>query len=900
MRFDGLTPAARAIWAKSGDPAGHGLLAHMLDVAAVAERLLQREPPTLLLHVLAELGLPAGHGHRAIAACVGLHDIGKAIPGFQAKWPEGRAADEHAGLVFPNRLLDADQHDLAGVALLRHFLKPYLGTASAAVAGAVTAHHGHFFDAVQVSNARRPGEPAAWSDARTEIFTHYAATLLVGMDELPARDADAGPGLPALAWLAGLTSVADWIGSNPDWFPPAERAATFAEHHARALQLADTALDAIGWQPHQVLLTQTASTDDLVARTVGQTGVFARPLQIAADALLKSADRPVLLIVEAPMGEGKTELAFLAHLRLQARLGHRGLYMALPTQATGNAMFDRTLAFLRAFNTGLPLDVQLAHGGAMLDDRLVELRGIHGEPGASVQSSAWFSQRKRPLLSPYGVGTIDQALFATLNVKHHFVRLWGLANRVVVLDEVHAYDTYTGGLIEALLAWLQALGCSVVLMSATLPHAKRGALLKSWGSQATSVPHLPYPRLLMAHGDQIQGLACTSRPQAPIALTALAEDLQGIAATAARLLAQGGCGAVVVNTVDRAQQLYQALKTIVDQPAQVMLFHARFPADERSAHEQAVLAVFGKQAVRPSHALLVATQVVEQSLDIDFDFLISDLAPVDLLLQRAGRLHRHTRERPAAHQQARLVVAGLLPERLPELKQTAWGVIYDPFILCRTWALVSRERTWTLPQDIDRLVQAVYGDDELPADIDAEALAFIEQEAYGIHRAKLQTEALFARNAAVNAHAAPQDAYVGKPGSEEGSGLGASNQTRLGDDSVTVLPVHVAPDGWRLHLDNPPFDPAVKPGPALARQMLARQLRLGRKAVVKALIGQSPPQGFQDHPWLRDVRPLCLQNGALLLGKLQVRLDPELGIVYRKDDTQPSTPSQTPASETPT
>lgn len=899
VRFDALTPAARAIWAKSGDPLGHGLLAHMLDVAAVAERLLSREPPALLLHAARELGLPAAQGHRALAACVGLHDIGKAIPGFQAKWPEGRTADEAAGLAFPNRLLAADQHDLAGVMLLRQFLLPYLGEASPGVANAVASHHGNFFEARQVRNASRPGEPAGWIDARSEIFRHYAATLLANVGTPPKGSSETAPSLPTLAWLAGLTSVADWIGSNTEWFPPGERGATLAAHHACALQLADAALDAIGWQPHRVLLTSDVDADTLVAQIVGQNGARARPLQSAADQLLTAAKEPVLLIVEAPMGEGKTELAFLAHLRLQARLDHRGLYMALPTQATGNAMFDRTLAFLRAFNTGLPLDVQLAHGGALLDDRLVELRDIHGARGDTVQSSAWFSQRKRPLLSPYGVGTIDQALFATLNVKHHFVRLWGLANRVVVLDEVHAYDTYTGGLIEALLAWLQALGCSVVLMSATLPRAKRTALLRSWGSQAVAVPDLPYPRLLMAHGDQIQGLACTSRPQAPITLAALAEDIEGIADMAARLLAQGGCGAVVVNTVDRAQQLYMALKAMVDQPAQVMLFHARFPADERSAHEQAVLNVFGKQAARPSHALLVATQVVEQSLDIDFDFLISDLAPVDLLLQRAGRLHRHDRLRPAAHQQARLVVAGLLPDRLPELKRTAWGVIYDPFILCRTWAIASRERTWALPQDIDRLVQAVYGDEELPVDIDADALAFIEQEAYGIHRAKLQTEAQFARNAAVDARAAPQNAYVGKPGSEEGSGLGASNQTRLGDDSVTVLPVHVGVDGWRLHLGDPPFDPTVKPGHALARQMLARQLRLGRKAVVKALITEEPPPGFQDHPWLRDVKPLRLQDGVLTLGKLQVRLDPELGIVYRKDDTRPTAHSQTKASETP-
>ena len=223
------------------------------------------------------------------------------------------------------------------------------------------------------------------------------------------------------------------------------------------------------------------------------------------------------------MGEGKTELALLAHLRLQAALGHRGLYIGLPTQATGNAMFDRTLRFLRAFGSDQRLDIQLAHGGAMLDERLVELRGIHGEVGDSVRSSAWFSQRRRPLISPYGVGTIDQALLATLNVKHHFVRLWGLTNRVVVLDEVHAYDTYTSGLIESLLRWLKALGCSVVVMSATLPRQKRDALVRAWGAAPEKAPSLAYPRILLANDHGVSGESYASRELVPIELLALDE-----------------------------------------------------------------------------------------------------------------------------------------------------------------------------------------------------------------------------------------------------------------------------------------------------------------------------------------------------------------------------------------
>ena len=884
MRFSMLSPAARALWAKSGEPQGHGLLAHMLDVAAVARRLIEREPPASLQRLARRLDLPSESCKRLISALVGLHDIGKSIAGFQNKWPEGRRADEAAGLDFPHRLLQWDAHDLASGALLKQLLDPWVGPAAARLASAVAAHHGYLFTSNELKQARPVRESEAWRVARQEVFEAYWAT--VGLDEGLSSEA-AELQLPELSWIAGLTSVADWIGSNVEWFAPGERAETLIDHHAQALRLADLALAAIRWPQHHPLLQEPAGTDTLVGRIVGRASVTARPLQQKADELLHEVREPVLLLVEAPMGEGKTELAFLAHLRLQAALGHRGLYVGLPTQATGNAMFERALSFLRAFGHELPLDVQLAHGGAFMDERLVELRGIHGAQGDSVRSSAWFSQRRRPLLSPYGVGTIDQALFATLNVKHHFVRLWGLTNRVVVLDEVHAYDTYTGGLIEALLRWLKALGCSVILMSATLPRVKRDGLLAAWGADPASAPELAYPRALLAEGRTVKGEHFECRPLAPIELQVLDEDLDSIAQHVALLLSQGGCGAVVVNTVDRAQRLFERLKDLVpDADETLMLFHARYPADERSARERAVLEVFGRQARRPPRKLLIATQVIEQSLDIDFDFLASDLAPVDLLLQRAGRLHRHERERAPAHAQPVLAVAGLQAQRLPDLDKTGWKAVYEPYLLGRTWAIASREIRWQLPQDIDRLVQAVYSDGELPSGIDPQALAYIEGQAYGDHLGKEQSEEQFAINAAIDVRAEPEDAYTGKRrGDEDATGLGVDAKTRLGEDSVTVVPVHVDGGLWRLDPQGEPFDPQVKPSQTLARQLLARQVRLGRKALVKMLQSAEVVGGFAEHPWLRDIKPLPLHGGTLSISKkLQVRLDPVLGIVYRSPD----------------
>jgi CRISPR-associated endonuclease/helicase Cas3 len=845
-RFSQLTPAARRLWAKSGEVSGHGLLAHLLDVAAVAEVLLEHEPPATLEHFARQFGLPVPAFARHAAALVGLHDFGKAIPGFQDKWPAGRQADEALGLPFPPRSLSVAEHASASAALLWEHLSglgiPHLLWIRHALQ-AISAHHGYHFNQPEFNRARPPFEPAAWAEARREIFAAYWAVLAPqGIPQVEALS------LPAVQWLAGLTSVADWIGSNPEWFPPGEREDSLAGHHADACRRAERALAAIGWSRSAVLLRG-----------------------------------PALLLVEAPMGEGKTELAFLAHLRLQAANRHRGLYVALPTQATGNALFRRALTFLRAFAGDAALDMQLVHGGAALSDDVRRLHDIHGAPGENVTSSAWFSQRRRPLLSPYGVGTVDQALFAALNVKHHFVRLWGLANRVVVLDEVHAYDSYTGGLVEALLRWLKALGSSVVLMSATLPAQRRAALLRAWGVADEDAPAPAYPRLLLADERGLLGATCESRPLPSIRLQAVGTELDSLADCALECLQGGGCGALIVNTVDRAQALYLGLRERLGDSARLLLFHARFPADQRGEREREVLAAFGADGERPAGALLIATQVAEQSLDIDFDFMLSDLAPVDLLLQRAGRLHRHRRTRPAAHAEARLFVAGLAPERLPDLKGTGWEYVYDPYILGRTWALLSREAELQLPQDIDRLVQAVYGETGLPADLTEVDRALIEDEAYGSHLGKRQTEQMMALNVAIDPDAEPQAAYVQKcRGYEEGEeGLGLPNYTRLGEESVSLVPLHVVAGGWSLTADGEAFDPDQPLPDSLARALHARQLRTSRQALVRHLQAVEAPRAFAEYPLLRHLKPLPLEQGCMTLGRLRVRLDDELGLVYQ-------------------
>ena len=695
-----LTP----FWAKSGEPP-HLLLLHMLDTAAVAKAILAREPSASLEWLAKHLGRRPDCARDWLVYWTGLHDLGKATSGFQRKWSAGKEKLEECSNLrcqskYPKR------HDIATGYLLRDGSKNLM-------ARVLAAHHGRYLygESSCFNDDGRPAqEPPGWDKERMGLQEAYDA-VIAPPDIFPKDNSSAH-----WLWFAGLVSISDWIASNKDYFCHGWRGFSSSDDYfANASELAEKALEEIGWASRRKEW-DTPKLRQWLSIVTGSQIAQSRPMQdVGEDLLQESGNEPALIIVEAPMGEGKTEFALRTHEHLHKHCGHRGLYFALPTQATANAMYDRVKDYVDKRFSDMETHVQLAHGGVKKTGIPWNAGEIHDEnekEGAAI-AGMWFSQRRRAILSAFGVGTIDQALLACMPVKHHFVRLFGLGNRVVVLDEIHAYDAYTGTLIECLLEWLRDMRCSVILMSATLPEKCRNSYIRKWTKDDcfSSNPPRPYPSISFVTAKDGAKVREFETNEKNIRVEATGGSINDIFSWCKESLKGGGRGAVILNTVGRAQRLYKELKRS-EVNAEILLYHARFPADERLQIERQVLQFCGRNGKINRPFLLVATQVAEQSLDADFDFMLSDLAPIDLLLQRAGRLHRHERPRPPAHQQAIFTIAGGGGDNPPDV--TEWDRIYDRYYLLATWHLLKEcDRTWAFPKDIDRLVQRLYGDEPI-------------------------------------------------------------------------------------------------------------------------------------------------------------------------------------------
>ena len=886
-------------WGKTqrgNDAVFHPALFHMLDVGNVARVLLTDPASPRWRRVLARaLNAEANTLGDWLPYLVAMHDIGKLTVAFQKQNRCQYARLKAEGFTFDGWSGDLDMHhtflgqvyiqeeatDLPLPDVWRDLWRDVVG-----------GHHGAFGSRQTRKTActrLANFEPPEWRDLRALADNLLRQHLLAEGVKTPLPSNLAS----ATIALTGFTILCDWLGSDERFFPPAadfdltEYTSVSADRARRAVQAAGF------FQP-------THSVTTVAFEALFPDKQPPRPLQVAVDAIPQTAlAGPALVIIEAPTGEGKTEAALAIAHRLAQASGTDALYYALPTTATSNQMFKRVRNYLDT-SLALPTEVQLIHGQAHLQEDDMEAQPLTNGKTPSSDAVAWFTSKKRAILAPFGVGTVDQAELAALNVKHVALRLVGLAGKVVIFDEVHAYDTYMTTIVERLLEWLSALGASVIILSATLPQKQRAALARAYGATLPPDPKqaMDYPSLwvLPCDGKPYHDQPAAYQPDRSLTVKHLHFTDAEPEAKARWLLEavrDGGCACWITNTVTRAQDIYRILHNSAEvQGIDLALLHARFPLADRGRREKQLTGKYGPPPddatspdPRPQRGIVIGTQVLEQSLDLDFDVMVSDLAPIDLLLQRAGRLQRHSRPRPATYAEGPTLWINTPQNEDGEPDLHTDSLIYAEYLLLQTWyTLANYGSTLRLPHDYRPLIEAVYREGGLAINTELQGAwnSLYEKESDAIKEAKERlipnpdTGKSFCRRCA---------RIMFKEDETGASWIVA--QTRLGRESVNLIPMekldettaHLFPDGQPMALTRAASS-------SVQRQLLRHHLRVSRPEIVKDLKrSMNLPALFTRSARLKGYYPLWLENGEASFpklwgeGEIVVTLDEDLGLV---------------------
>jgi CRISPR-associated endonuclease/helicase Cas3 len=900
------------LWAKlDKDKKGiyHPPLYHLIDTAAVAKGLLQKGVPSSLVQKLTrDLNISFDSLSKFVAFLCGSHDLGKIAPDFQFQNEPGveiakKLLGENPYIKWQEKKEEGKvPHGIITTVTLPKFLKErfYIQCEIAEELSAITGgHHGHIPHPEDIKSAK--SKKVNIGKQEWIRFREETVDALIEFTRVTANDFPVVLTSATKILLAGLVTISDWIASNPEWFPYSnEPLEDYLESLDEKVGKALTQSGWVGWEQHKAPMPLSSLFKYI-------ENFIPRDLQEKVEELLPEfTDQPALFVIEAPTGEGKTETAITIAEWFGTQSGiAKGAYFALPTQATSNQLYGRIQEFLGHRYPEQTVLLNLVHSHAQLSEdfnqtvvcRLDQTYEEDGtEPG--VVASEWFTYRKRPLLSPWGTGTVDQALMGILRGKHNFVRLFGLAGKTVILDEIHAYDAYTSTLIESLLEWLAALGSPVVAMSATLSQGQRQAFVNAYSrgldKPAPQLEICPYPRLTIYN--QCLSASITSsfaisdlNAERKIRLKWIDEDQ--IPEILNHQLVDGGTAAVLRTLVGWAQQTYQNLIPPSFGEDEQLLFHSRFFHCDRKRIEDHCLATYGKKVDRTKprpRSVCVATQVIEQSLDLDFEFMISDLAPIDLLIQRVGRIWRHERVRPTRLNEPILyLIRPNLEKDIPVFDKIVEQFIYERHLLLRTWDALKSLRVdgdnyylepmkWVDKQhrQIDWLIEQVYDTSYPPFT----SLNSQEQSDWEICQASLQARRDSEQQLAIVRNLPHvnclEEAWelTHRPENVEVS-------TRLTPHNVTVVLAEETLNGLILPRSGRRIYPNRKPNKEDVKDILDHSVNLTKQGLVQQLITLPPESGWAANTLLRNVKLLRLKDLSYRgISGWQVRLDNDLGI----------------------
>ena len=719
------------LWAKKSKEGSYWLplTVHLKDTAEVAKKLWSKWVPENVKQVIAASIGGSVHDAKMFFIFLAMaHDIGKATPVFQAK-RNFKTPDLDKRIY--ERLLqggfkvkenreeyseyEKTPHALASQLLLEESKNLGLSDANLCRNAAVIlgAHHGKppndgYPEVLGSYRIYFGCGVKAWINAQRELIRlaleHGGYKSLADVPR---------PTVPGQVLLSGLLIMADWIASDENKFPlvPLDCPSKIdsvkrAQDGWEQLNLPDR------WIPFNIRYDEGLYRD--------RFHHFSTPneMQKAALQAANIISKPGIMVIEAPMGLGKTEAALVVAEIFRDKNDSGGVFFALPTQATSDGIFPRLQAWIENldFDSDEKHSINLVHGKAQFNDEFTKLMLFDGKADVSWDDEEdraafvhqWFNGRKKALLADFATGTIDQLLLMALKQKHVMLRHLGLAGKVVIIDECHAYDAYMSQYLKTALKWLGVYGVPVIVLSATLPVDTRREVVCAYlgkekitgeWAQSHAYPLITYTddgevKYHKVKSDEKKLIVKVER----LALSDAADRLDD-------LLSDGGCAGVIMNTVQRAQDMARALRQRFGED-KVRLIHSRFIATDRLATEKELRDVLGRKGARPYKLIVVGTQVLEQSLDIDFDVIVTDVAPMDLLLQRIGRLHRHERIRPEKLRDPICLVTGIDGDGFDK------GIdsVYSKHLLMRTRDLLDLDnrRTVSIPEEIADLVNAAY------------------------------------------------------------------------------------------------------------------------------------------------------------------------------------------------
>ena len=972
--LDPSSPSS-AVWAKTNmrDPSDLRWLAlpqHAADTMLTAGKIWDEFLAEHVKTLLADAFGGEDAARRVTSFIAGCHDVGKATPAFekQARGETGERrlnALEAAGMLIPDTVVKPSElrHEISGYWAMMEWLqaKGLSSEDASRLAIVIGGHHGVFHDEKTYGSTNKAAKAdyygsGPWAVARRSLIDAVdgcvdASSVLAQLDYPKVTQY-------VQSLMSGIVTMADWIASDSWNFRLTSEGMVPAAH---AVDRVERAWWNLALPTERQLKSWGASFAEMFDLPESSKP---NAMQRLAKDLAAGAGSPCLMLIEAPMGSGKTEAALSAAMELASKNHSNGVAFALPTQATADGILPRVARW--AAGSIDDAAIRLMHGRAAMNDDYAAMRvdGVYDDSGDDARGGSqpkltvnkWFDGSKQGLLANFVVCTIDQILMAALQAKHYDLRHLGLAGKVVIVDEIHAADEYMERYLERAVEWLASMDCPVIMLSATLPENRRAALLAAYRIGASRLDEsglrgvslkpdgwdecrLAYPLISVAdakHG-ALHPVSTGDDGHDGSKIVAV-EHLMGAdwRQDLKRRLAGGGNAVVIRNTVRRAQQTYMDL---LDDPffsdCELTLLHAKFLPGDRKANEDKLRRWYGRRATlenggRPARSVVVATQVVEQSLDVDFDYMITDVCPMDLLLQRIGRLHRHERQgRPEAVASPILTVDDWWIGEDGEVKLGGGSkTVYGESKLLRTIALTGGCRKQSggddehgveepfdveIPRDLPVLVQSAYDLKHVPKQAGSKLAKAIEKaDAKAIKKSDL------ARRKALSFLLRPPTRggewhrvwtdleSSNSMGSVLSNDLKAKAQVRDSDSGLSVLLLRRAGDGYAAFLEDDLADGQCIPlegalddelGLLVARQTIGLPAALANAGTIDAMIAWLEANAFvpawQSNRWVAGEFVLLLgETGSLeiTLGTsgdkkektFQITYDSVIGLVCEK------------------